>query len=439
MSARVAAKRAALLGAWLGIVSAAACRPGEVARGAPPGRAPESPRGPVTPEGLPATAPTVTIGILVDTSSVDVGATSPYTIVDGGGVTLATAAATTTWRVVAAGGGLAAVSSDRERAATSSRTLRVVPTEGGRVRIGSREYRGEALVRTVGSNVTAINVVEMEAYLLAVVTREIGRRPSGEIEAVKAQAVAARTYAIGNLGARSSQGFDLYATVFDQVYGGTADEDTVATRAVLETRGEILTYEGQPIIAYYSSTCGGRTADIEDSWPWRGPQPYLKSTSDRRAGGDGHYCDTSSRFEWTTTWTRDSLISMLGETLALHTGGAARVVQRVGSVRIIDRNDSERATVALNADGTEYLLRSDSLRWVLRPRAGPALLNSSYLRDIRAEASGGEVNHLEIDGHGWGHGIGMCQVGAMGRARDGQSYEEILKAYYRGVEVERLY
>jgi stage II sporulation protein D len=108
-------------------------------------------------------------------------------------------------------------------------------------------------------------------------------------------------------------------------------------------------------------------------------------------------------------------------------------------VRITDRNDSERAIVALDVDGTEYVLRSDSLRWVLRPRAGPALLNSSYLRDIRVRAAGGEVDHLEIDGHGWGHGIGMCQVGAMGRARDGQSYHDILKAYYRGVEVERLY
>lgn len=438
MSTRVATRHRALLCAGLILVPAAACRPGEVARGTP-GRAPESPRGPVTPEGLPATAPTVTIGILVDSSRVDVGATSAYTVVDGEGVTLATSPATTTWRVVAGGGGLEAVSSDGDRAATGSQTLRVVPSGDGRVRIGSREYRGETLVRTVGSNVTAINVVEIEAYLLAVVTREIGRRPSGEIEAVKAQAVAARTYAIGNLGARSSQGFDLYATIFDQVYGGTADEDSVATRAVLETRGEILTYDGQPIIAYYSSTCGGRTANIEDSWPWRGPQPYLKSTSDRRAGGDGHYCDTSSRFEWTTTWTRDSLVAMLGETLELHTRGATREVRRVGSVRILDRNDSERVTVALTADGTEHVLRADSLRWVLRPRAGPALLNSAYLSDIGVTVSGNEVTHLEIGGHGWGHGIGMCQVGAMGRARDGQSYEEILKAYYRGVEVERLY
>jgi stage II sporulation protein D len=105
----------------------------------------------------------------------------------------------------------------------------------------------------------------------------------------------------------------------------------------------------------------------------------------------------------------------------------------------VDRNDSGRATVRLTADGRNYTLRADSIRWVLRPQPGPAILNSSLLHDVNADRSSSGVESLEIRGGGWGHAIGMCQVGAMGRARAGQTYGQILRAYYTGVDVRRLY
>jgi stage II sporulation protein D len=307
------------------------------------------------------------------------------------------------------------------------------------LRIGARAYRGAALVRPAADGVTAINVVDLEAYLLGVVPREIGHRPAGEIEAIKAQAVAARTYAVGNINGRASLGFDFYATVADQVYGGVADEDSIVSRGVRETRGEILTHNGRPIIAYYSSTCGGRTAAIEDSWPWAAPQPYLRSVSDRIPGSDEYYCSTSNRFRWETEWTRAQLLEVLGETLAAYTGGAVRNVERVSDVRLVARNASERASIEVTADGRSHVVRADSVRRVLRPE-GAALLNSSRLDDIAVERDGdGALTTLRVHGGGWGHAIGMCQVGAMGRARAGQSYREILTAYYTGVAIERLY
>ncbi|HEX2168209.1 MAG TPA: SpoIID/LytB domain-containing protein, partial [Longimicrobiales bacterium] len=281
--------------------------------------------------------------------------------------------------------------------------------------------------------------VDLEQYLLGVVPREIGRLPAHMIEAMKAQAVAARTYAIGNLGGRESLGFDFYATVMDQVYGGVEDEDSIVSRAVRETAGEILTYNGTPILAYYSSTCGGRTAAIEDSWPHRQPLPYLRSVSDRIPGTDEFYCSTSNRFTWNTSWTRAGLLEVLSQTLRAHTRGAVQAVSRVDDVRIVDRNESGRATVQLTADGRDYTLRADSIRWVLQPEPGPAILNSSLLHDMEAETGPDGVESLEVHGGGWGHAIGMCQVGAMGRARAGQSYSEILRAYYTGVELRRLY
>ncbi|HEU5209963.1 MAG TPA: SpoIID/LytB domain-containing protein [Longimicrobiales bacterium] len=406
---------------------AAACRPGE-----PTGPAP-------SPGGLPSREPVVRVGVIVDSATVGVSSSARFTILESSGDVVARGEPGEVFVVRNSGGVLRGQSDRGGQFSGSAQTLRV-RAENDTVRLGGRPYRGEALVRIADSGVTAINVLELEAYLLGVVPREIGRRPANEIDAMKAQAVAARTYAVGNMNGRSNLGFDFYATVQDQVYGGASDEDSIVSRAVHETRGEILTHNGRPILAYYSSTCGGRTASIEESWAGRAPLPYLRSVSDRVPGTDQHYCDTSSRFRWQNDWTREELVQVLGETLRAHTRGAVQSVQRVNDVRIVDRNASERVTIDVTADGQTYRVRMDSLRWVLRTEPGGPILNSSMLLELEATTGDdGTVEHLHVEGGGWGHAIGMCQVGAMGRARAGQSYREILAAYYTGARLERLY
>jgi stage II sporulation protein D len=418
-------------------LAAGSCRPGEPTGPTPP---PAMPPPAVPPPGLPTAEPRIRVGISIDTTAAVVGAPAAFEIRDAGGAVIATGSPQESWTIVPdASGRLQARASDG-RAATGAPPLRVSARSGDIVTLGGRPFRGEVLVLQRGEDrVTAINVVDLEAYLLGVVPREIGRRPANEIEAMKAQAVAARTYAIGNLGGRESQGFDFYATILDQVYGGLADEDSIVSRAVRETRGQIVSYRGQPILAYYSSTCGGRTAAIEDSWPWRGPLPYLRSVSDMIPGTDQAYCGFSSRYTWETRWTRPQLLAVLGETLRTHTGGRIAAVRRVDDVEMVGRTDSGRVTVRVTADGEAFTLRADSVRWVLRPQVGPAILNSSLLSLVRATRTGGEVDALEVRGGGWGHGIGMCQVGAMGRARAGQRYDQILRAYYTDTDITRLY
>ncbi|CAN5790450.1 SpoIID/LytB domain-containing protein [soil metagenome] len=411
-----------------------ACRAGE----APGTRPPTRPTPPAA--TLPRAEPVVSVGITVDSVAAVVGATSDFEIRAAGGDVLARGRAGEAWTFTSDAQGR--ISSRGPSGLTQPRasSLRVVPVAAGGLTIGGRQYRGEALIiARNGGQVSAINVVDLEAYLLGVVPREIGRLPAAQIEALKAQAVAARTYAIGNMGGRQNRGFDFYATVMDQVYGGIQDEDTVVNRAVRETNGEILTHNGTPILAYYSSTCGGATAAIEDSWPPRAPLPYLRGVSDRVPGSDQYYCSTSNRFNWTTRWTREQLLAVLGETLRTHTGGRVTGVRRVEDVRLVGRNASDRAIVRLSADGVQYTLRADSVRWVLRPQPGPAILNSSKLAAVEATIQGGEVRELEIRGGGWGHAIGMCQVGAINRARAGQSHSQILRAYYTGVDLQRLY
>lgn len=416
------------------------CRPGEVVappRPTPPATPPAVP----PPAGLPGREPAVRIGIVVDSAAALVSSPAAFEVRGAGGEVIGRGSAGETWRVAAnASGELQATDPTGRTVAARGSTLRLLASGGGIVEIGGRPYRGEVLLRSAGPNrVTAVNVVDLEAYLLGVVPREIGRRPANEIEAMKAQAVAARTYAIGNLGGRAAQGFDFYATIMDQVYGGVADEDTIVSRAVRETRGEIVTYRGQPILAYYSSTCGGRTAAIEDSWPTRAPLPYLRSVSDMDPRTNEAYCGTSNRFTWETRWTRAELLAVLGETLRTHTRGQVTAVRAVERVEMIGRNESGRATVRLVADGQSYTLRADSVRWLLRPQPTGGILNSSLLSLVRQTDGGGGLSGLEIRGGGWGHGIGMCQVGAMGRARAGQGYDEILRAYYSDTELTRLY
>jgi stage II sporulation protein D len=412
------------------LVLAAGCRAGE--------RLPTTP--PPARADLPTNEPNIRVGITVDSAAAVVGASTAFVVRAAGGGELARGRAGDVWTFTSGSAGSVTARGPGGATHTQQGSIRVIPDRAGGLSIGGRQYRGEALIMPrAGGLVTAINIVDLEAYLLGVVPREIGRRPANEMAAMKAQAVAARTYAVGNLGGRSSRGFDFYATVMDQVYGGVQDEDSLVSRAVTETRGEIMTHNGTPILAYYSSTCGGATASIEDSWPNRAPLPYLRGVSDRVPGTDDYYCSSSNRFSWTTRWTREQLIAVLGQTLRAHTGGAVTNVRRIDDIRITGRNASDRATVQLTADGREHVLRADSVRWVLRPQPGPAILNSSKLAALEVTRDAGGVQSLEVRGGGWGHAIGMCQVGAMGRARAGQTYSQILRAYYTGVDIRRLY
>ena len=140
------------------------------------------------------------------------------------------------------------------------------------VRLNGKAYRGklEVFVNSRGS-LTVVNVVPLEDYLLGVVPAELSLP---QLEAQKAQAVAARTYAVANVGTYGTKGFDMVPTVWSQVYKGVSIENPMGTRAVRETRGIVATYQGKPIMAYFTSTCGGRTENSENIFDHT--EPYLR-------------------------------------------------------------------------------------------------------------------------------------------------------------------
>ncbi len=140
-----------------------------------------------------------------------------------------------------------------------------------------RDYRGIFILKGSPKGIVLINILNLEEYLKGVVPGELSPDQFGEIEALKAQAVAARTYALKNMGQYQTLGFDLCDTPASQVYGGKNSERPLSSRAVDETRGEVVKYKGDLINALYMSTCGGMTEDVENVFAGR-PVPYLKST-----------------------------------------------------------------------------------------------------------------------------------------------------------------
>ena len=172
----------------------------------------------------------------------------------------------------------------------------------GKVAVNGRDYRGSVEVRTVDGNLWVINILDLESYLKGVVPCEIGGISEKQIEAAKAQAVAARTYATAHIGQYSDLGFDLYATVQDQVYKGISRERTLTSKAVESTAGEVLFFSNKPIEAKYHSTCGGRTADFNDAWSGPSP-PYLRSVVCR-------YCKNSPHYEWKKVMTKEDFLTV---------------------------------------------------------------------------------------------------------------------------------
>ena len=301
----------------------------------------------------------------------------------------------------------------------------------GTIRFNGRRYRGELLVRASGGDIMLVNRLRMDDYVRGVVPLEIGTNDAADLAAVEAQAVAARSYAYTRL-AGPSRPYDVVATVQDQVYGGVNAESRTGNQAVDETAGLVLRYDGRVVSAPYHATCGGFTAAPEDSWNVEA-EPYLRRVSDQIPGTDRYYCDWAPKFRWTRSYTGDQLRASVARYVKTLPGGAGGIT-RVRNVRVTDVTPVGRvATLTVDTDRGSWALRGNQIRSALRLPSGE-MLYSTYF-SVDAEVRGSEVKSLELHGGGNGHGIGMCQTGAIGRARAGQDFRTILATYYPGTTV----
>jgi stage II sporulation protein D len=303
--------------------------------------------------------------------------------------------------------------------------------ENGTISFAGKRWRGELAISATDDGLLVVNRVRMDDYLKGVVPLEIGTSTSGDEAAVEAQAVTARSYAVMHL-ASGTRAYDMLATVADQVYGGASAETAMADGAVDQTAGLVLLYEGRPVNAPYHAVCGGSTAEPQDVWNATG-EPYLKRVSDQIPGTTRFYCDQAPRFRWTRTFDGEELRFAMNRYLHALPGAAASV-GRVRAVTVSNVTPAGRvSTLTVETDRRTVTLRGNEMRDALRSPSGE-MLNSTYF-SLDAEQGQEGVQRLTLHGGGYGHGVGMCQSGAIGRARAGQDFRTILMTYYPGTVV----
>ncbi len=410
----------------LALLLAAACIRRDVPLPAPPEVA-----GPVT--GGPG--PGLRVALAAGVTSLEIGGASGLRVGDGSGGLVARIAPGTVATVSLRPGKVEVRGQGPGARAEGSRLI--VSGDGGPVRVAGRDYRGDVVLVRVARGLTAINRVGVEDYLLGVVIAELGVKDRADMEALKAQAIVSRTYALRNLGRWEADGFDLYASVNDQVYGGIRTESPLGRMAVEATRGQVITYQGAMIDAFFSSTCAGRT--VRGAEVFRAAdRPYLRSIVDAPANGAA-YCSISPRFNWREDWKGDALRATLRRTLSAAEPVTAAEIDGLRNVAIRERTpDGRVATLAfVLRKRTVDVKGAPTIRQVLRPPGGDLL--RSNLFTVTTQASGGRVTSMVLDGHGAGHGVGFCQWGAIGRGRAGQTAPVIIAAYYAGTAITRQY
>ena len=359
--------------------------------------------------------------------------------------------------------------------------------------INGKQYRGCLRFAVNGTVMTAVNVVDLEEYLYGVIPAEMPA-PYGE-EALKAQTLAARTYAMTKLNAHKSSGYELCDTINCQVYKGYSGEDSKTNAVVDETEGEIICYNGTPIEAVFSASTGGYTENSENVW--NSVVPYLRAVPEV-----GEYGNNT----WTKTLTLsqlDSLLSAKGENIGsaqdivitkISTGGRVqemKIVGTSGSVTLTKENIRTYFSGAcgslpskmftINGKGGDPSSGSRSVqRQATKSSSTGSLTSSAAANGITAKTEGtlsamngknlkldglsvsddtnsnqntpvistGDYQIYDVnistvgngtfvfEGSGNGHGVGLSQNGAQDMAQQGYSYEEIIKHYYTGVTIE---
>lgn len=282
----------------------------------------------------------------------------------------------------------------------------LVQSVGNPLWVNGRSYRGKLrIICGPNRDLWIINELPLEEYLVGLINFEVSSQ--WPMEVLKAQVIAARTFAVYQRRNRSGEPYDVDSGVEDQVYGGIGKEDARSRRAVEETRGEFVHDQGTPVFSVYSACCGGKTESGE--YMWAGAFPHLRSV-------ECPYCLDSPHFLWN--------YSIEGNRLAAALGMAS--LSRVVKMDAEERSPSGRVlSLTLHGEANQRQLSGKDFRRLL----GYDRVRSTNFIVKEKEGT------FYFSGLGWGHGVGLCQWGAKGMAEVGADYRTILKFYYHGVVV----
>jgi stage II sporulation protein D len=344
---------------------------------------------------LPAQAVELKVAIQKNVSSLKVGSSTQAIVRDGAGKEIGKLNSMSSLLAKTNGAGIALEN-------LNAGEITIEPTANGYVWIGDRWYRGQTRLVRQGESLTAINHVNLEDYLYSVVGAEaIATWP---IEALKAQAVAARSYALYKRDSSSTPLYDVDTTVGTQVYKGLDSEYTTTHQAVDSTLGQIVTYQNRVILAAFHSSSGGHTENVEDIWT--SPLPYLRAVVD--------YDRQSPVFEWNRVFPVSKISSL---------------IPGVGTIKTMQPQEmtpyGRVVTMKAVGDRGTTTIEGQTLRQALDLR--------STLFRISTDG-----NNLYVRGRGFGHGLGLSQWGAYYLAKQGINYHQILTHYYQNTKLTRI-
>ncbi|MDD2447064.1 MAG: SpoIID/LytB domain-containing protein [Tissierellia bacterium] len=336
------------------------------------------------------------------------------------------------------------------------------------IKVDKNKYRDYIKFLSIGNYINVINHIELEHYLYGVVPKEMG--PSFHLEALKAQSIIARSYALANINSHISEGYNFCDTTHCQAYGAYDNENLITNQAVDETYGQYITYNGNIISANYHSNSGGITEDSGNAWSLS--LPYLSSVEDV-------FSNNAPNSSWSFTLSVSDIQSKLA--------ASGIEVGQINNIEILETTEANRV-LSLKIDGSkgESTLTGSQLRsllgsmnlkstWFTVNKEGGYQNSKAYvisgkslfpmeidLSNIYIKDSGKDiiVNRSNVNrarsmdrtvpleatyssapttfvfnGRGYGHGVGMSQYGASEMANQGYNYEDIITHYYQGVDI----
>lgn len=336
------------------------------------------------------------------------------------------------------------------------------------IEVNKKRYRGNVIISNIDKQgMTIVNRLPVEQYLYSIVPSEMPA--SWNLEAIKAQAVAARSFALSNMHKHEAEGYDVCATTHCQVYNGKTVEMDRSKKAVDDTNGLVMLYKGKPIAAVFHSSSGGRTENSEDVWGTY--SPYLRSVAD--------YDQVSPQYRWEKKMTVEEVQTKLQN--AGYTIGKLQAIEvtplRKDDVNGNDRSSSGRIkTMTFIGEKTSVILEGNKARSVLGLNSTlfditlivpnektidvPIGMYGRKIIDVnlppykekglitdkenirRITGRPGEL--ILFNGFGWGHGLGLSQWGAKAMAdkipeTENRYFKEILNHYYQGIEIKKIY
>jgi stage II sporulation protein D len=297
-------------------------------------------------------------------------------------------------------------------------------------------YGGTLDIVATPRGLRVVQRLDLEAYVTGVLAAEM---PSSfPLEAMKAQAIAARTYTLQHLGGHSSAGADVCARVHCQAYVASPAATSAAAQAVRQTQGKILAWNEVLVDALYHAACGGATAPA-----WRVRQgkllPYLAGRPDTRVGVDraSPYCAWGHNISWIKRFSHRELEGLVSANLGTLVGQPGLSPRRLRGIRLSRDETSGRAEwLGVYTDEGDYRVRGDAVRWLFGTgRPGRRGLRSTAFDMTTDSVGDARPKWYTFRGVGHGHGLGLCQWGSRGRAMWGQTAEEILADYYPGTTI----